>query len=204
MKTTKVIIIILAVLLLCSSTFAETNTGPFGIKWVASVEELESMGIKLKTISLKGRITIYISSKLPKNISMAELYFLFFDKQFKLQKVKMISKDITGDAYGSEGKKTYSTFKSKLQKKYGAPTIEIERVGLALYDGHGEFYQCLAYAGCGKWASAFETSDTAITIELKGKRRGSGYILLTYEGPSWSNAVDAMKSSTSKSDNDAL
>lgn len=205
MKTTKAIIIILAVLLLCSSTFAETNNGPFGIKWGASVKELKSMGIKLKISSeSEGRFTIYTSSKLPKNLSMAEQYVLLFDKQFKLQKVMMISEDITGDVYGSEGKETYSTFKSKLQKKYGAPTVEFERVGMALYDESDEFYQCLAYAGCGRWASVFETSDTTISIELKGKSRGSGCILLTYEGPSWSKAVDAMKSSTSKSDNDAL
>jgi hypothetical protein len=116
----------------------------------------------------------------------------------------MISKDITGDIYGTDGKEQYSDLKSKLTKKYDIPD-SYEYVGRKLWDEPDEFYQCLAYPGCGTYASFFETkSGETVSIALKGLGRGKGYLKITYEGPSWSDAVDAYRNKESKSDEDAL
>lgn len=201
----KVLVIILA-LLSASVVNAGAQSGPFGIKWGSTLKELEAQGVKLEKVNSEGRFSTYTTENMPKKFSLAEKYALVFDKQYQLQKVIMISKDINGDVYGTEGKEKYSSIKEKLKKKYGAPSVELERVGMALYDEADEFYQCLVYSGCGHWFTGFESKseNISVVIELKGMGRGKGFIKLTYEGPSWSNAVDAMKSNVSKSDDDAL
>ena len=103
------------------------------------------------------------------------------------------------------GKKKYTNLKSQLTKKYGNPTVSFERVGGKLWDETDEFYQCLAYPGCGDYIAFFKSqSGASVVLELKGLGRGKGYLRISYEGPSWPDAVDAYKSKEAKSDEDAL
>jgi len=196
---------IIALLMSCAVS-ANTQEGPFGLKWGSSIKEIKAKGIKLEKANSESVLSIYTTKKLPKNLSLADIYVLTFDKKYKLQNVAMLSKDISDDIYGADGKEKYLSIKEKLIKKYGAPSFEYEYIGRDLFDEADEFYQCLAYSGCGTWLSAFEpkVENFSALIELKGMGRGKGYIELTYEGPSWSDVVDAMKSSASKSDDDAL
>lgn len=183
------------------------KTGPFGLQWGASAEEISALGVLLKKEdSSDNKFSIYSTKKLPKSLSIAERYTLLFDKGYQLQKMLISSKDIDNDLYGNEGKETYSSIKAQLREKYGRPIIEIEKSGDVLYKKEDEFYQCLIYTGCGHWVSVFESisDNSTISIELNGLERGKGYISLTYEGPLWSKIVDETKSNDSKSDADAL
>ena len=181
-----------------------SENAPFGLKWGVGVEDLRKQGIELQKDSAEGRLEIFSAKSLPKNLSIAESYSLVFDQEFGLQKILMLSEDITDDAFGSEGKEMYDDIKSKLKNKYGEPTKNFEIVGLRLYDESDEFYQCLSYDGCGAWVSAFEDKEQVIAVQIKGMRRGHGYITLTYEGPKWKESLDANKAESSKSDSDAL
>ncbi len=186
-------------------TSAIAGEGPFGIDWGNSISEIEAMGVTCSNKSTKDRFTICKTASLPKNLSISEEYVLYFDKKYYLQKVKMTSKDIDNDISGSDGKETYSDLKSKLTAKYGAPTNSYEYIGRKLWDEYDEFYQCLAYSGCGAWISFFKSkAGEVVALQLNGLGRGQGYITLTYEGPSWSNAVDAYRSKESEADADAL
>ena len=198
--------LLLSILLLLPYTTAVAAGGPFGIIWSNSIKQTEAKGVSCKAKIKKDRFTICKTNKLPKNISISEQYALYFDKKYKLQKVTMISKDITDDIYGSEGKEIYFNLKSKLTKKYGDPENSLEYTGGELYNESDEFYQCLAYSGCGLYTSLYKSKKTGETVvlDLKGLNRGKGYLTITYEGPSWSDAVDAYKSKESKSDEDAL
>jgi len=179
--------------------------GPFGTIWGKSISGTEAQGVSCGEKTAKNRFTICKTTKLPKNLSISEQYSLYFDKKYNLQKVTMISKDITGDPYGSDGKEKYSDLKTKLTKKYGNPTGSYEYIGRKLYEESDEFYQCLRYSGCGTYISFFESkSGEVVALELKGLGRGKGYITIGYEGPSWSDALDAYKNKVSKSDEDAL
>lgn len=179
--------------------------GPFGIDWGKSLSEIEAMGVTCSNKSTEDRFTICKTTSLPKNLSISEQYALYFDKKYHLQKVQMVSRNIENDITGSDGKETYSDLKSKLTEKYGTPTNSYEYIGRKLWDEYDEFYQCLAYSGCGTWLSLFESkAGEVIALQLKGLGRGKGYITLAYEGPSWSNAVDAYKSKESEADADAL
>lgn len=117
----------------------------------------------------------------------------------------MLSKNIASDPFGSEGKARYSELKSILEEKYGSPTHEMEWIGLTLFKESDEFYQCLAYNGCGMWASSFAgPQDISVVLQLKGLDRGSGYFELSYEGPKWSMVLDELKQENLKADTDAL
>ena len=117
----------------------------------------------------------------------------------------MYSEDIENDASGNKGKEQYKKIKINLQKKYGPPIHESEFSGLKLWKKWDEFYQCLAYDGCGYWLSAFKGKKSGlIMLELEGVRRGRGFIKLTYEGPTWEAFMDAKEKIESKLDDDAL
>lgn len=192
-------------LLLSPVSFSAEN-GPFGLSWGLKESDLRSKGVKLERISSTINLEVFKTTYLPKNISISESYLIIIHRRFGLQKVVMVSKNITEDAYGSKGKEIFSDLKSKLTAKYGDPSNGLERVGIKLYEDIDEFYQCLAYDGCGMWVAMFEdkVQGEAVSLALKGMGRGEGYIELTYEGPKWSDAVDTQKSDESKSDADAL
>jgi len=197
-KLLLIIFIIIPILI-----FSE-DEGPFGLHWGSKAEDLVSSGINLINETVQGRYKLYETGNLPKNLSIAEKYILIFDEKYGLQKVMMLSEDITGDIYGTKGKSIYSDLKSKLTAKYGPPTQSFERVGFSLYDEPDEFYQCLKYEGCGFWSSLFSSDSINIGLDLKGISRGVGYIKITYEGPLWSKSINEKELNESKSDADAL
>lgn len=196
----------LATLIICifssAACFGGENDGAFGLSWGMTKSQVEKLGIKVEPKSAQGRIETFIATSLPKNISITESYLLSFDNKFNLQKVEMMSKDIDGDIYGNKGKETYANLKEALIKKYGAVTNGLEKVGLKLYGEADEFYQCLAYDGCGMWTAVFR--EQGIVLSLKGLGRGKGYIYLVYEGPKWEGVVDALKARQLKADESAL
>ena len=109
-------------------------------------------------------------TSLPKDLTIAEFYYLIFVTEKHLQKIVMSSKDIKNDLYGSEGKKKYEKIKMSLRKKYGSPTQELETSGLKLWDDPDEFYQCLDYSGCGYWTSVFKDKKSGVTVGLELKK----------------------------------
>ena len=181
---------------------------PFGLEWGMTVQDAKDLGVEMQKSGAEGRLTIYSAESLPKNLSIAESYALVFDSQFSLIKIKMVSNNIENDPYGTEGKEKYSDLKHILVTKYGPPEegMSVELIGLALYDESDEFYQCLAYSGCGYWMAGFtdKTSGMIVGLQLKGLSRGKGYIVLSYEGPLFSDAVNAHKDDVTKTDDDAL
>jgi hypothetical protein len=197
----------LAVLaMLLWSTVSVADEGPFGITWGMSKSQVKALGVDMEPSSAKLSLESFKVKKLPKSISIAEFYGLTFDTKHGLQKVTMLSKDIVDDPYGREGKSLYAGLKDSLVKKYGEPTFGLERVGAKLWKESDEFYQCLAYSGCGIWAAGFEDKNggQSIFLQLEGMGRGKGFVRLTYEGPKWSEAVDALKEKEAKTDADAL
>lgn len=63
--------------------------------------------------------------------------------------------------------------KSKLTAKYGTPTNSYEYIGRKLWDEYDEFYQCLAYSGCGAWISLFESkAGESIALQLNASVAG--------------------------------
>lgn len=198
----KNIVCILACLCFSSSAFSEEKfPEPFGLTWGMSEVNLEKHGFTLASDS--DGLKIFSSVSAPKAWSKADMYVAITYKG-KLVKAAASSTEFKDDIYGTEGKNTYGQIKDILSKKYGNPTNEYERVGGKLYDDADEFYQCLEYAGCGTYLSMYEVKGGMIAIQLKGKRRGEGYLSISYESPEFYIAKKEIESGEIKSDADAL
>jgi len=178
---------------------------PFGLEWGIFEKDFKAKGI-VASCETSGGLISCEASVVPQSVSVADNYVLVLDSKSGLQKVVMIGKTIDGDSYGSQGKLAYQSIKSTLENKYSSPE-SFEYVGRKLYRDSDEFYQCLAYDGCGKWASYWSVGDDKggfIGLHLKGLRRGQGYITLTYESKDWGLVVDRIKTEQKVKDSSAF
>ena len=198
---------------LSSYTFSEISP-PSGMEWSKSQSEIKRSGLKLSDCksALGGDIEYCDVTGHDKPISFAESYTVYFIKGYGLHKVLVSGKNITGDAYGSEGKASYSKILSSLNKKYpeedGYESASYEWIARELYKDSDEFYECLRYDGCGNWSSYINGQDEIslgnFSVELEGLSRGTGYLSLTYESPNWGKYLDVVKNQESSRDDEAL
>jgi hypothetical protein len=198
----------LATLFLCSLAAAaiakDNNEAMFGLRWDMSVSEVRATGAPLTQQRTEGNITAFRTESVPKGFSDAEFYVLMFASD-RLVKIVMVTKDFTDDPFGTAGRERFAKIKTILEEKYGKPTMSSQEVGRKLFRERDEFYQCLAYTGCGLWAAVFEPPGKSISMELKGSRRGVGYVSITTEAePQWTNALKQKRDSTGRSDANAL
>ena len=183
---------------------AEGDEAMFGLRWGMKVAEVQALGVTITKTKGERNLETYKAASLPKNVSDVESYSLIF-ADGKLAKIASIGKDIANDPSGSSGKEQFEALTKALTEKYGKPSNNYQRTGNKLFKEYDEFYQCLAYTGCGQWSTVYEPNDKDIVIELKGLRRGTGYLVITAEAkPQWSQALDVYKSRKSSSDKDAL
>lgn len=173
---------------------------PFGLSWDLTEKELKTMGFTESNEA--GGLKILVSYSVPKAWSKGESYIAITHKG-KLVKVVAISKDITDDVYGTEGKELYESLKNLLSDKYGQPESN-EIVGLDLFKDSDEFYQCLGYSGCGIYMSLYNYAGGIIAVQIEGERRGEGYVKILYESPQFEQAKREIESGDLKSDSDAL
>lgn len=197
------IVFIIAVTILSNLADAEV-TAPFGLTWGQTQSEIRAMNIQLDCDPPSSRFTTCSATTMPSSVSFAEFYGLMFDRDEGLQKAILVGSDITNDVSGAKGKENFNSIRDVLANKYGE-WEGIETIGNDLYDEYDEFYQCLNYDGCGMWASYWQADAGGfVFLELVGQSRGTGYLKLTYESPSWSNLVDRASSETSSNDAGAL
>lgn len=181
----------------------DANEAMFGLRWGMSIQEVRSLGVNLTKEKGDRNIDTYTTNSLPKNLSDIEKYSLMF-ADGNLVKMSAVTKNITNDPTGANGKERFEALKSSLTAKYGNPALNQQSVGSKLFKERDEFYQCLKYPGCGMWAVAYDFSVKMISLELKGLGRGTGFLIIVTEGPGWDKALEKYKASKSKADSDAL
>lgn len=183
---------------------ADGDEALFGLRWGMTVAEVKSAGVNLSKSSGDRNIETYKASSMPKNLSDFDAYSMVF-ADGRLVKLWGYSNNITDDPTGASGKERFEALRSALTQKYGTPKLNAQTVGNKLYREYDEFYQCLAYKGCGMWVTGYEGADKSVVIALKGLRRGTGFIDITAEAiPQFGQALDAYKAHKSTSDKDAL
>lgn len=183
---------------------ADDGDAMFGLAWRESLGQIKKKGVVFTETTRQGTLVSVRTSELPKSLSYIESYYLLFDDKLGLVKIIAISKDFEKDVYGNKGKEKFDEIAAMLSKKY-TQTEEVKKIGLELWDKSDEFYQCLAYEGCGYWSSFFESSNKSIMLKLNGDKRGVGYFQISVESiPDWEQAVASNKSKIAIKDADAL
>ena len=215
MKKATTTLIAIALALATASAYAEDGgaataqspsevQAPFGLEWGMLKTQLSAMTCRASA-KLVG-LTNCSTKQVPRPLSDAEVYHLTFDKTDGLIKVQYASTDITGDPRGTAGKGRFDDLRAALSSKYpSAKKDEFIWTGGYLYDEFGEFYQCLKYGDkCGSHSLYIQPGKGVIVIELKGIRRGVGFIRMAYESPEFGAAFDRAKSAKNNLDAGAL
>lgn len=187
-----------------ASVAADGDEALFGFRWGMTVAEVRDAGIETSRTRSEGAFETYRATTAPKPLNDMSVYSLVFANG-RLVKLAAFGGDISADPIGTSGKERFSALRQILTEKYGPPKIDTQTTGNRLFKERDEFYQCLAYPGCGMWVSSFQAEDKVIFVELTGLRRGVGLIKVTAEAtPQFSEALKEHKSRTARKDRDAL
>lgn len=194
----------IALITLVLSVFvsAQDNNAMFGLKWGMSPQQISAMGITLNKTGSERNFSHYTTDSLPKNLSYSESFSLIFDEN-SLVKMKMVSVSIEGDLFGTEGKKLFDRTIEMLSKSYKVGQVFC-RTGLELYKDENEFYECLAYEGCGFWVTGLTGGNKQIVVKLEGLKRGGGYLTITVESLMFSKSLEKYEKLKESSDSKAF
>lgn len=169
---------------------AESTAAPFGLEWGMEVGGLGERNIPIQSTTHTGGLTVVNVREIPDTPEDTYLVNLLFDRTLGLVKVRWMSRDITGDDAGALGQRRYAEVRDYVARSYGEPTDEARVVGARLFDQEDEFYQCLAYEGCGVWSAIWEGQPSGgVLLSIEGLGPGSGFVRLDYESEAWQAAV---------------
>jgi hypothetical protein len=179
----------------------------FGLTFGMTVDEVRSLIPTMVLNNSDDIISVYNVTdpkEMPRHLSIIEKYSLVFVGD-KLLKIGAYGFEINNDSYGIEGKSIFKKIYSGLNEKYGKPSLERQTFGNKIWTKSDEFYQCLAYDGCGNWFSVYEVKGKGIILTLNGLSRGKGFISLTVESvPEWSDALKIKNKNKDIKDKNAL
>lgn len=170
-------LVVMVLLSLCAR-MANAGVGqsaPVGLTWhISAVDLIRKYSAEKLRVNKKDSTTLYYIKRVPKKINDFDSIYGVVHNEHGLVKI-ILSKDFIRDAYGDEGRKSYLKYKTLLSEKYGKAE-SYEYTGKMTYSGKDEFYQCLAYQGCGGYASFYH----GVSLELVGYSRGYGTLKITY------------------------
>ena len=181
---------------------AEENNAMFGLKWKMSQQQIKAIGISIERISSDKNLSTYKTYKLPKPISFGESYYLIFDES-ELVKLGMYSETIENDPYGTKGKELFERIIALMNKTYKLDKTYCT-TGNELYEESDEFYECLRYKGCGMWVATFSDTNKHIIVELRGLRRGTGFLVITAESNYFDNSSEKYENLKNEDDSKAF
>lgn len=184
------------------SSMANEIEAPFGFVWGQSYQQISSK-VLLTDCSTRKHLMMCETTQPIKKVSYGERYIVVIDHKHGLQKVILVSRNITSDKLGAEGKALYSQIKKSLTKKYYPP--QVTDYSASDNDSDSAFYQCLKTNDCGSWLSHWNGKDgSQAMVELKGLSDGKGYLMMTYQSNKWEQIIKFVNVEKKKSDFDAL
>ena len=174
---------------------ADSFPDPFGLSWNMSTNDLTDIGFYYNDkIGPNDQFDELYSTSVPKPWAKGKRYraTIYHDKILKLEVESTL---ITDDQTGSAGKDLYGRIVSLMTTKYGDPSFVrdgrvFERTDL--YDGIGEFYQCILSSVC-MYMTTFDVSDGYIIVWLQATEQGAGFVTIGYESPDMGEAIAEAK-----------
>jgi len=173
-----------AVIGITSAAIADEGyQAPLGLKWGESKESFIKKYNASPADKRQNRMRLYAIGSPPVKVPGFDEFYGLLDQKYGLVKI-VIAENISEDAYGYKGTEAYKKLQDILSKKYGSPSVHEEYSGQTIYKENDEFYQCLAYQGCGTYSSIYKPAGggtVGLEIHGRGRERGQGYITITYE-----------------------
>jgi hypothetical protein len=179
MRLPRLVITVVAILVaLCNASRAETDA-PFGLKWGASIAQVEALGVKLS-----GKITgdygvQFNAQSLPKVLSDAAQVFVAFGHNDKLWRIVVIGRPVANDPYGADLKARYNDLSAALTEKYGNGT-QHHFQDTELWKQADEFMMGIK-SGRSWYYTNFNTQDITIQLSIRAQSSSAGFYLLIFE-----------------------
>lgn len=181
-------------LVLCvTASPALAQEAPFGLRWGQDLDELAAAGIKGDIRQDDGTLRILQTSRISRAGDDTDVVRLIVDRQFGLQRIVWISKDLSADPSGRKAVALYERMKTALSDDYGAPRSSAQEAGILSYTGPKDFFKCLATDGCGAYASVWRSAYSDVAMHLVGTNDGKGWLEVIYVGPDWDDVVAALR-----------
>ena len=167
---------------------------PFGLKWGMHLNDLDGLGVQINSTSKNGNLTMVNAKTMAQAFPDTATVNMLFDSQAGLVKVRWISTALSDDPDGTKGRVKYGELKKLMVQDRGNPTDETMVVGARLFDQEDEFYQCLAYDGCGVWTSLWEQKPSGgVLLSIEGEGPGKGFVQVDYESADWQKVAGGTK-----------
>jgi len=173
---------------------------PFGLKWLATMEEIRYLHIRLTPIEVKDTPNSYKASNLPKAVSEFDQVIISFGDNDALWRIAAYGKPMNDDDQASKGLAQYNKYYKMLAKKYGNPqqfytpaavnvdeTVQNED-GTTSVQTHSEemplgakgFLQKLVSGEATLYAT-FENGRIGVTLALLADGNDQTYIVVDYK-----------------------
>lgn len=173
---------------------------PLGLKWLATVEEIEYLHVRLQSIERKDLPNSYIATNLPNPVSAFREVIISFGEDDALWRIEAYGKFIDDDSTAAKGLKEYEKYYRLLAKKYGNAhefyvpavvnvdenitaadgTTKVNLVQKEMPRGSDGFLQKLA-SGEATLYSTFENATVGVTLALLADGNNQTYIVVDYK-----------------------
>lgn len=174
----------------------QDETGPLGLAWGSTVEQLTTQGIELKPFPQKDFGETYLASKLPRALSDQETAALAFGYDNKLFRVVIVSRPYENDPSGTTVRNRYSDLSSTLAEKYGKP-YSVENLGTSIY-AQTQYFLAGINGGYSSWYSNYETSRIVAQLGLTAESSSTGRWRIIFEEKRLRKAFDLARKNKEK------
>lgn len=170
----------------------ETSTGPFGLEWMVTAEEVTQLGVTLTPFPNDTFGASFSATNLPKALSDMEMVVLSFGFDDKLWRVAALGTENANDKYGNSGKVRYNQLKESLSKTYDIGPSG-ERPSSDSYYGDPENFAYALSQNEAFWYSTFNSPLAEIELSLDSNHSDT-YWRLIYTHVDGEAAFEATKS----------
>lgn len=173
---------------------------PMGLKWLATVDEIKYLHVRLDPVERKDLPNSYLATNLPNPVSAFREILLSFGESEALWRIEAYGNFIEDDDTAAKGLEEYSKYYQLLEKKYGNAhefytpaavnvdeivvnedgTQSINTTTRKIPRGGSGFLQTLANGEATLYAT-FENGMVGVTLTLLADGDNQTYIVIDYK-----------------------
>lgn len=173
---------------------------PFGLKWLAPIEEIQYMGVSLRAVEIKDGPNSYIASGLPKPLKAFREVLVSFGDKNSLWRIAGYGQFFEDDTRASKGVAEYKKYFDMLSQKYGqaeefyTPAVYSAEESLQNPDGTTsksiyqksmeigeEGFKEKLMSGEAVLYATFARENIGVTLALLADAKGQTYIIVDYK-----------------------
>lgn len=178
----------------------EREMAPFGLKWLATKDEISELQVKLAPYAVKDSPNSYMATDLPKPVKTMRKVLISFGDNDALWRISGYGRLIEDDSKATKGLEEYHNFYQMLEQKYGnadefyTPYVKNVEETTTAEDGTttktirqyymevgDEGFKEKLMSGEATLYATFENDHISVTLALLADGDGQTYIIIDYK-----------------------